>query len=336
MTTKDLGAAAPKGKPRVKFAKEPAFLLKLRGAIDTFLEVGDLDEWAVFWRLIFLSYYHGGPLADEDSIVAKHLQISARRWRPIKAKLIASEHLRVVDGMLIPKNVIERLEQRAQTRETAADDGRAGGHAKGQNQQQAKDEVIPFAAGSDANQPRTSAEPTGYDDQKRGNSRDYGVKNPSLVESGKVESEDIDIESDSTSVRANRDGAPDIDDEGEGAQDGVDASEIPVTSPSRAGEGPAPNPFANVVFPIGEITDRDPKTLHRLLSALAGPRLQDGDQLANSISEIATALLHGCDPNDMATVVVDRTHRQGKPIPSWRYFRDAWFDARDRKRVRAA
>lgn len=293
--SKHMAAFASKGKARDHFyRRDPARARRgMRGM--TYEEKGLYNE------IIDITYEFGRAPVDDPKIMSNATEASSvKQYKRVRDSLIAKGRIRIVDGRLVDEASISELEARAAER-----------------------------AKSKRNPDGIDLKPGSSGIQSEFDGLVSNENNALKTTSKKVESESevrIEDSSSSTDLTRAHDEPPDadLDDEGD---EGIDAGQISVTLPSRAPEDLHPN----VVLPIGQITDRDPKALHQVLIAISGPRLVVADALRNSISIIATALLHGCDPNDMATVVVDRTHGQGKPIPTWRYFLDAWYEARDRR-----
>jgi uncharacterized protein YdaU (DUF1376 family) len=89
-----------------------------------------LEVRGAYLDVLALIYERDGPVPDDDAWIAHHLHISTRRWRPIRAQLVAESKLFEVDGGLHNRRAQIEIERRANRRrinaENAANRGRTG------------------------------------------------------------------------------------------------------------------------------------------------------------------------------------------------------------------
>jgi uncharacterized protein YdaU (DUF1376 family) len=59
-----------------------------------------LEETGAYWKVCSLIYSRGGPIENDDRWIAAAIFVDVRKWKPIKANLIAKGKLHLSDGKL--------------------------------------------------------------------------------------------------------------------------------------------------------------------------------------------------------------------------------------------
>lgn len=68
-----------------------------------------LEERGAYMDIICLEMMLEGVLRDDDDLLSHHLHISKRKWRPLKAALVAHGKLSVEDGMIVNDRCVREL-----------------------------------------------------------------------------------------------------------------------------------------------------------------------------------------------------------------------------------
>ena len=66
--------------------------------------------------LVDLMYIHGGPIEDDDFAIACELRVKMKQWRAVRAEILASGKLTLVDGFIHNERADEELSKRAAQR----------------------------------------------------------------------------------------------------------------------------------------------------------------------------------------------------------------------------
>lgn len=74
-----------------------------------------MEERGAYWDVCALMYSRGGPIADDDAWIARTLGCNPRKWRSLKASLVAVGKLRIEGGQMVNGRA-ERELKRAQSR----------------------------------------------------------------------------------------------------------------------------------------------------------------------------------------------------------------------------
>src|SRR5262249_46168616 len=91
-----------------------------------------LDERGAYATIIDLIFLYDSPIEDDDAVIAGHLHCHVNKWRPIRARLIASGHLMSVDGMLDVPAICQEVVWRRSQHNRRTQVGHRGGIASGQ------------------------------------------------------------------------------------------------------------------------------------------------------------------------------------------------------------
>lgn len=76
-----------------------------------------LEQRGAYTDLIDLIYIHDGDVPDDDDWIAHALHISRRKWRVIRAALMAAGKIASVDGQITNSRAVIELEERRRRRE---------------------------------------------------------------------------------------------------------------------------------------------------------------------------------------------------------------------------
>jgi uncharacterized protein YdaU (DUF1376 family) len=93
-----------------------------------------LEEKGAYSICLDLIYDKGGPIPDDARWLAHVCNVSVRKWNLLRASLIKSGKLRVVDGQLTNDRAEKQIENDAKTAQKLAENGAKGGNKKAENQ----------------------------------------------------------------------------------------------------------------------------------------------------------------------------------------------------------
>lgn len=92
-----------------------------------------LEERGAYQTVLDLIYDRGGPIADNERLLAAYMNCSARKWRAIRDTLIAAGKLVAENGTLSNNRAEFELENDAKTTRKHAEHGAKGGRAKAEH-----------------------------------------------------------------------------------------------------------------------------------------------------------------------------------------------------------
>ncbi|HEU4805185.1 MAG TPA: DUF1376 domain-containing protein [Nitrobacter sp.] len=94
-----------------------------------------LEERGAYQTLLDMMYDRGGPLLDNDRLLAGYMQVSIRKWRSLRAELIAKGKIFITpDGQLFNSRVKKELENVAKTSRKLSESGAKGGRTRAENE----------------------------------------------------------------------------------------------------------------------------------------------------------------------------------------------------------
>lgn len=257
-------------------------------------------EEGFYLRLLRLAWKTPGcSLPCDDGWLRRHVRATEDEYAAV-VKPVLAEFFKVDRGRYLNNRLTEEMEKAAATSQRRSAAGRKGARTKHSRTSTEKGEPVDIGT-----PPRNPL--------KTNETRAGPAKARLKPGSGKSESESesglLDLEIDSCL-----------------AGDLTALGELPPLDP----DSPL---LANVVaVGVSLAGIADPAQLHAEFVAAAGPRLQAGPVLRGSIGFLARALAAGCDPDrDMLPIVIERTFGRGGPIPTWRYFLDAWLERREER-----
>lgn len=89
-----------------------------------------LEERGAYQTLLDMIYDRGGPIVDNDRLLAGYMGVSVRKWLSIKEQLVRKEKILVHDGLISNERAIFEIENRAKTSRKLAENGMKGGRKK--------------------------------------------------------------------------------------------------------------------------------------------------------------------------------------------------------------
>lgn len=138
-----------------------------------------LEERGAYQTLLDLMYDRGGPILDNERLLAGYMGVSLRKWKTLRESLIEKGKIYVTDdGLLSNSRVEKELENYAKTSRKRAENGLKGARKKIENQKKTNkinetDLAEPeHDLGYIRNQkPEYPPTPHGGDDRKEGSGR---------------------------------------------------------------------------------------------------------------------------------------------------------------------
>lgn len=92
-----------------------------------------LEERGAYQTVLDLIYDRGGPIADNERLLAGYMNCSLRKWRVLREALLAKGKLVISDGLLSNPRAEKQLENDAKTARKLAENGAKGGRKKAEN-----------------------------------------------------------------------------------------------------------------------------------------------------------------------------------------------------------
>lgn len=96
-----------------------------------------LEEKGAYSLVLDLIYVRGGPIPDEPRYIAGVCNCSVRKWTAIRARLIETKKIVVVDGHLTNARAEKELENAAKDARELAENGAKGGNKTAEKQRAA-------------------------------------------------------------------------------------------------------------------------------------------------------------------------------------------------------
>lgn len=92
-----------------------------------------LEERGAFQTLLDLMYDRGGPMPDNDGLLARYMGVSIRKWKSLRESLIGLGKIREEGGFLVNDRAISEIENAAKTSRKLSENGAKGGRKKHEN-----------------------------------------------------------------------------------------------------------------------------------------------------------------------------------------------------------
>lgn len=89
-----------------------------------------LEHEGAYWRVCCLIYSHGGPIDDDDRMMALNMRISTRRWRTIKTDLVTAGKITIEGGKIGQKRAENELNTARKRIENYSKRGKQGAQAR--------------------------------------------------------------------------------------------------------------------------------------------------------------------------------------------------------------
>lgn len=93
-----------------------------------------LEERGAFQTLLDLMYDRGGPMPDNDGLLARYMGVSIRKWRSLRESLIGLGKIREDGGFLFNDRAVAEIENGSKTSRKLAENGSKGGRKKHENE----------------------------------------------------------------------------------------------------------------------------------------------------------------------------------------------------------
>lgn len=91
-----------------------------------------LEERGAYQTILDMIYDRGGPILDDERLLAGYMKCSLRKWRTIRDELIAKRKIRITrDGLISNDRAEKEIENTAKTSRKHAENGSKGGRNRG-------------------------------------------------------------------------------------------------------------------------------------------------------------------------------------------------------------
>lgn len=100
----------------------------------------NLEERGAYQTLLDMMYDRGGPLIDNERLLAGYMQCSIRKWRQLRDALISKGKIYITEAGEIANSRVEKeLENDAKTTRKLGENGSKGGRTRAENQKKANE-----------------------------------------------------------------------------------------------------------------------------------------------------------------------------------------------------
>lgn len=96
-----------------------------------------LEERGAFQTILDLIYDRGGPIANNDRLLAGYMGVSLRKWASLRDSLISKGKIGIEDGLITNDRAIFEIKKSVKTSRECAENGSKGGHKSGENRKKA-------------------------------------------------------------------------------------------------------------------------------------------------------------------------------------------------------
>lgn len=94
-----------------------------------------LEERGAYQTLLDMIYDRGGPIVDNERLLAGYMNCSIRKWRQIRDELIAKRKIRVNrEGLITNSRAEKEIENTAKTSRKLSESGAKGGRTRAENE----------------------------------------------------------------------------------------------------------------------------------------------------------------------------------------------------------
>ncbi|WP_454888682.1 DUF1376 domain-containing protein [Sphingobium indicum] len=91
-----------------------------------------LEERGAFQTILDLIYDRGGPITNNDRLLAGYMGVSLRKWAAIRDALTSKGKIAIEDGHITNRRAIFEIEKAAKTSRNHAENGSKGGRKSGE------------------------------------------------------------------------------------------------------------------------------------------------------------------------------------------------------------
>lgn len=94
-----------------------------------------LEERGAYQTILDMIYDRGGPILDNERLLAGYMGCSVRKWRKLRDELIAKRKIRInQDGLLTNSRAEKEIENSAKTSRKLSECGSKGGYKRAENE----------------------------------------------------------------------------------------------------------------------------------------------------------------------------------------------------------
>lgn len=93
-----------------------------------------LEQRGAYQTILDMIYDHGGPIVDNERLLAGYMNCSIRKWRTIRDELIVMRKIRITrDGLISNERAEKEIENQSKTRRKLIEAGAKGGRTRAEN-----------------------------------------------------------------------------------------------------------------------------------------------------------------------------------------------------------
>lgn len=94
-----------------------------------------LEERGAYQTLLDMMYDRGGPLIDNERLLAGYMNCSIRKWRQIREQLLAKQKISITsDGQITNRRARKEIENQSKTQRKLIEAGAKGGRTRAENE----------------------------------------------------------------------------------------------------------------------------------------------------------------------------------------------------------
>ena len=94
-----------------------------------------LEERGAYQTILDMIYDHGGPIMDNERLLAGYMNCSLRKWRLLRDELIAKHKIKITrDGLITNERAEKEIENTTKTSRKLIEAGSKGGRARAENE----------------------------------------------------------------------------------------------------------------------------------------------------------------------------------------------------------
>jgi uncharacterized protein YdaU (DUF1376 family) len=99
-----------------------------------------LEERGAYQTLLDMMYDRGGPLIDNERLLAGYMNCSLRKWRQIRADLIEKGKISITrDGQICNSRARKEIENQSKTHRKLIESGAKGGRTRAENEKKSNE-----------------------------------------------------------------------------------------------------------------------------------------------------------------------------------------------------
>jgi uncharacterized protein YdaU (DUF1376 family) len=98
-----------------------------------------LEERGAYTTILDMMYDRGGPIQDNERLVAGYMGVSLRKYKSVKAALIDKGKIQIIDGHIVNDRCVLEIEKLTKTSRKRAESGAKGGAKRPENTKKANE-----------------------------------------------------------------------------------------------------------------------------------------------------------------------------------------------------